>query len=155
MLGENFPSWFTIPKTLWSSVTFLGGGMSLMADIFAGSWEMPSWLIGWPRKVSDDLENSHLVGLSVMPAALILFSAAVRRLLCSWLSFPCTRIIHVAENPRDTLQYIVHHLLEDPQGAGDSKGEFVETILPKGRDKGGKERGRFCKGDLPKPTSGV
>ena len=57
MLRENFPSWFTIPKILWSSVTFLGSGMSLMADIFAGSWEIPFWLIRWPRKVSDDLET--------------------------------------------------------------------------------------------------
>ena len=58
-------------------------------------------------------------------------------------------IINVAEYCRDTLQYIVHHLLEDLGGAGDPEGKFVKTIPPKGCLKSGKQPGRFCKGNLP------
>jgi len=39
--GENFPSWFTTPINLQSSVTLVGGAICFRASSFCGSADMP------------------------------------------------------------------------------------------------------------------
>ena len=41
MSGENLPSWFTIPRNLWSSETDFGVSICCMAAVLLGSAVMP------------------------------------------------------------------------------------------------------------------
>ena len=47
--GENFPSWFAMPRNLSSSETLLGDCIAEIAEIFSELALMPFALITWPR----------------------------------------------------------------------------------------------------------
>ena len=68
MFGENFPSWFTIPNSLLSSVILEGVFILTMVEIFSGSAHMPFLLTTWPRNLTSSFKNLHLLGLSITPA---------------------------------------------------------------------------------------
>ena len=86
MFGENLPSWFTIPRNLWSSETDFGVSICCMAAGLLGSAVMPLRSMTCPRNVRLVLQNSHFLLLSVMPAEDRRFGTAWSRLLCLiWL----------------------------------------------------------------------
>ena len=62
-----------MPTKYHISETFLGGCMSRIAQVFAGSAFTPCLLTMCPRNFNSDFENSHLLGLSVTPVVSIRF----------------------------------------------------------------------------------
>ena len=90
-LGENLFNWLIIPSLLLSD-TFVGALIFLMASVLAGSAEIPLALITLPRNTILLWENLHLSLLSVMPAASSFFSTTCKRVLCSFLFLPVTRM---------------------------------------------------------------
>lgn len=77
------------PLQTWSSVIFFGDSICMSVWwFFAESWEMPVAMINQLQMAKEsDMDSSHLMGLSVIPAALILFRTPVRWLLCSCFLF--------------------------------------------------------------------
>ena len=88
--GMNFPTWFTIPRKLLNSLTFVGSFMSLMASVFSGSGLMPDVVMTCPRNTTSLLESSHLSAFKVTPACSSFFNKAWRRASCCSWSFPHT-----------------------------------------------------------------
>ena len=86
--GQNLPSWFTIPINRPTSVTFLGGGISVIARIFVGSGWIPFWLTICPRNLIDACANWHLSAFNVTFAAFSLCSTFSKRCWCSAVSLP-------------------------------------------------------------------
>ncbi len=82
-LGENFPTWLTIPRNLLSSEMFLGGCICLIADILSGSGRTPLSSRMWPRNLNDCFPNSHFCGLRATSFSFNLSNTAVRRRSCS------------------------------------------------------------------------
>ena len=84
------------------------------------------------RMVSADLENSHVMELSVIPVTLILFSTALGNCLVPGYPFftpehhPCGRELQEHSPVYCSASFV------RSQGAGDPEEKFAKTILPKG-----------------------
>ena len=71
----NFANWFAMPRNLLNSGIPVVACISTMAEFFSGSARIPVASMMCPRNLSDDRATSHLLRLSVTPAALILIPA--------------------------------------------------------------------------------
>ena len=75
-----------------SSVMFVGDFIISMDRVLLGSGEIPFASITWPRNTILVQANWHLFLFSVTPAASSFFRTTCKRLSCSFLSFPDTKI---------------------------------------------------------------
>ena len=88
------------PKKLLTSVTVLGTGHFSMALIFLGSVSIPFLETMCPRYLTHNLKNSHLLGLSLKPAAVSFSNTPFNRSICS---------SGILENTIMLSRYIIHH----------------------------------------------
>jgi len=153
MCGENFPSWFTTPINLRSSVTLVGGAICFRASSFCGSADMPFSLITWPRKVMELLVNSHLLGFRVSPAERIFAKTCLNRESCSSAFLPYTKMSSRWQSTpgKPKIKLICFSVSGTLLGRSRSK-KFVEPVTPKWGNEGGKMSAAGCQGYLPKPT---
>ena len=80
--GENFPSWFALPKNRHSFVTFLWVRFFVRADVLWGSADTSSLLITCPRKCSCVRQKDHFSVLRVAPDAFMRLRTAASLASC-------------------------------------------------------------------------
>ena len=88
--GINLAQYVAMPKKLRTPLMVVGGLAFLISSTFVGSGEMPFAENTNPKKVMDDLLNSHFCLLSVRLTSENLLNTALSASSCSLCIFPKT-----------------------------------------------------------------